>query len=160
MNCLWCSWPAVGSRLRSSGGINTQSFIWLCSHLEPFTNGRRAQKLLFNFWDYNTDLASLLFIILTAAVTICGGHLHCQCFLLWVLSSMRLHLDSNTLNEIYNKGLAGKHFNAEFLHVISLTHRFWYPKVLISLISSLSIRLFFPSLGWREIKQELSLIAL
>ena len=49
-----------------------------CSVLEPFTNGRRAQRLLFTFWASKNDLSSLLFISLTAAV-ICCGDLCCRC---------------------------------------------------------------------------------
>ena len=40
----------VGCRARHSGGINTWSHIRFCSDAEPFTDGRRTQRLLFYFF--------------------------------------------------------------------------------------------------------------
>ena len=42
----------VEYQARCSGGINTWSHIRFCPNLEPFPDGRRAQRLLFNFGIY------------------------------------------------------------------------------------------------------------
>ena len=70
---VWC-------RARPSGGINTWSRFRFWSNPELFTSGRRGQRWLFNLWDWNVELSSLLFISLTAAV-ICRIDLHCRVFM-------------------------------------------------------------------------------
>lgn len=56
----------VKYRVRPCGKNKHSASHWVCSDPEPFTDGRRAQKLIFNFWD--KSWSSLLLINLTAAL--------------------------------------------------------------------------------------------
>ena len=73
------TWAALEQRVRcrarSSGGINTQSHSRFLSNLEQFTDGKRAQRLLFNFWESKVALSIyLLFHLFSDLAVLCATH--------------------------------------------------------------------------------------
>ena len=78
---------------------NSQTF-WRIQHLdshdrELFNDGRRAQRLLFNFWDEKMYLSSIPFIKLSTAV-ITRGDPHCR--RRWKFALLEVIISSNNLH--------------------------------------------------------------